>query len=158
MEGKAKPLAGSVSELKKSIGNLLLKANSDILDLQRVYIRVKDGAILSKKEEEKEKALVEKKKAIEDGIKSLEERSEYVKQENLEKFLKMMKTTVETADQLLSMKSEVGDDIIEDSVKGIQQEAKASLDEIQVIEEEIEKEIRGLSTTFSSLSGPLITV
>ena len=157
MSGKAKPLTGSVKDLKKSIGNLVMNTNSDILALQKGYSKVKDGGTLSKSEEEIEKSLVVKKEALGEAIKSLEARAEYVKEECLEKFLKMMTTTAETADTLLCRKSEASD-ITEEEIKKVQHQAKASVDEIEVLEEEIAKEIEGLSFSLSQLSGAPVNI
>ena len=152
MSGKATPLTGSVKDLKKTIGKLVINANADILCLQKGYSKLKDGGTLSKSEEEIEKSLVLKKEALVEAIKSLEARAEYVKEECLDKFLKMMKTTSETAATLLSRKSEATD-VTEEEVKKVQHQAKASIEEIEVIEEEIASEIKGLATTLSKLSG-----
>ena len=39
----AKPLTGSVNELKKSIGKIVVRANSGILDLQKGYLKMKEN-------------------------------------------------------------------------------------------------------------------
>ena len=117
---------------------------------------MKDGGSLSKSESEKEKSLSEKKAGLEDGIKSLEEKEEYVKKEKFEKYIKLMKTTVESANTVLTKKEEASD-VTEEAVVTVIGEAKSFVAEIKAIEEAHEKDIIGLSATFTSLStaGPV---
>ena len=49
-------------KLKKSIGKIILKINTEILDLQGEYYKQKEGDTLSKKGELLEKSVTEKKK------------------------------------------------------------------------------------------------
>ena len=50
-----KPLSGSSNDLKKSIGRVVLLTNTDILELQTAYKKVKQGGSLTKIETEKER-------------------------------------------------------------------------------------------------------
>ena len=84
----ANPLKGSANDLKKSIGQIVIQADSDILELQKGYQKAKnEGSSLSKLDLEREKSLKEKKSALEDGIKNLEAKTDYVVKEKLEKVL-----------------------------------------------------------------------
>ena len=47
----------SLAEVKKQTGNLVVKANEDILELQKCYRKVKPGGNLSKQGESIEAAL-----------------------------------------------------------------------------------------------------
>jgi hypothetical protein len=149
MSGK---YSGSVKDLKKKIGHLVVRANSDILDLDVGYKRIKEGGELTKKEKEAEESLIEKKTGLEDAVKSLEGRTGYIREEKLEKFVKMMKTTIETAGKLLERKEET-EVLDEAKVKETQAEAKSSVEEIELLEREIEEEKIGLSGNLSRLCG-----
>ena len=59
-----------------------------------------------------QKALEAKKEGLSDAIKTLEDKPTYVKDENLEKYRMMMKTTVETVNILLSRKSDATEVIV----------------------------------------------
>ena len=72
MSGTNNPLSGSENKIKKSIGHIVLKANLDILDLQKGYKKLKDGGSLSMWEIEKEKSLKEKMDGLKAGIDNLE--------------------------------------------------------------------------------------
>ena len=56
----------SSSELKKTVGRIILGINNDILELQGEYKAIQDGKQPSKKCEKLEKSVMEKKKALED--------------------------------------------------------------------------------------------
>ena len=158
MSGAAKPLTGSLNQLKKNIGNLIFSASTEIIELQKGYKKGKGRENLSKLDLEREKSRIEKKEALEDAVKTLESKPNYLKDENLEKFILMMKTTVETAESILARKNDISD-TLDDVVKEVQSEAKASVEEIELLEEETLKEINVLSSTLSSLSGrPPVTV
>ena len=47
--GNPEPLTGSGNQLKKSIGRIIIRINSEILDLQQEYKKVKEGTALSTK-------------------------------------------------------------------------------------------------------------
>ena len=150
MSGAAKPLTGSLNQLKKNIGNLIFSASTEIIELQKVYKKGKGRENLSKLDLEREKSRIEKKEALKDAVKTLESKPNYLKDENLEKFILMMKTTVETAESILARKNDISD-TLDDVVKEVQSEAKASVEEIELLEEETLKEINVLSSTLSSL-------
>ena len=57
-------MVGSVKELKRRIGNLVVAANADIIELNTGYRRVKDGGVLFKKEQDAEKSLIEIKQKL----------------------------------------------------------------------------------------------
>jgi hypothetical protein len=64
----------SSNQLKKSIGRIVISINSELLELQQEFLKVKSGANVSKKGELLEKSVSEKKKALEDALHSLETR------------------------------------------------------------------------------------
>ena len=147
--GNSSHLEGSVKELKKRVGNLVVAANSDIIELNIAYRRVKDGGELSKREQEIEKSLIEKKSGLNEAWRSLEANPDYVVTENLQNFVK---TTVETAGKLLE--KETSEVIIDEGlVKQVQLEAKDSVDEIEVRDEQFGRDIQVLSSTLSKLEG-----
>ena len=153
-----KPLSGSTNDLKKSIGQLVFRANSDVLALQKGYKKVKEGGSLNKIEMEKETSLKETVAGLTEGIKDLELKPDYVAKENLQKHLVLMKTTVQTANIVLGKKEEAASDVNEESIGIIIEEAKTCLHEIEIIEELLEKDIMNMSKIFSTLAGPVVTM
>ena len=151
--GDSNPLVGSVKELKRRIGNLVVAANADIIELNTGYRRVKDGGELFKKEQDAEKSLIEKKAGLDEALRNLETNPDYVTTENLQKFVRMMKTTVETTEKLLAGKDASSEAIDEGVVKKVQLEAKDSVDEIEVRDEQFGRDIQELSSTLSKLTG-----
>ena len=111
-----KPLSGSTNDLKKSIGQLVFRANSDVLALQKGYKKVKEGGSLNKIEIEKETSLKETVAGLTEGIKDLELKPDYVAKENLQKHLVLMKTTVQTANIVLGKKEEAASDVNEECI------------------------------------------
>ena len=87
----------SGNKLKKSIGRIILKINSEILDLQKEYSKIKDGGCLGRKGESLEKTIKDRKEALEKALSELESRPEYVIDEGLEKTVQMLKDNIETA-------------------------------------------------------------
>jgi hypothetical protein len=151
--GDSNPLVGSVKELKRRIGNLVVAANADIIELNTGYRRVKDGGELFKKEQDAEKSLIEKKAGLDEALRNLETNPDYVTTENLQKFVRMMKTTVEMTEKLLAGKDACSEAIDEGVVKKVQLEAKYSVDEIEVRDEQFGRDIQELSSTLSKLTG-----
>ena len=87
MEGD---LSGSANQVKKSIGSIVVSANTDILALLKGFKKVKDGGTLNKSEAQVEKSLLEKKEGLKNAIRNLESRKDFIKEGNLEKSLKLM--------------------------------------------------------------------
>ena len=94
VNGNPVPLSGSSNQLKKSIGRVIIKINSEIIELQKEYKKVKSGGSLSKKGENLEKAVKEKKTALEEALQSFQARKEYVEQENFQKMVDMIKANI----------------------------------------------------------------
>ena len=66
-------------ELKKKAGTLILSINSDILELQQAYCRVKEGGQLSNADADKEKKVSEKKVKLEEIVQKLRKAEKGVK-------------------------------------------------------------------------------
>ena len=79
----------SSTELKKSIGKIVIRINSESIDLLNEYKKVKEGGTLSNKGEVLQKGVIEKKKYLEEALTSLENKLEYVQTENLQKTLQL---------------------------------------------------------------------
>ena len=132
-------------KLKKSIGNIILKINADLLDLQAEYLKVKEGGNLSRKGEKLEKTVTERKDALHKALLELENRPEYIEQENMEKTVKMIKDNVATADTVLNKVSEVS----VSTVQSAQKEATEALAEIDSMEKDNNTVISGLINNIS---------
>ena len=127
-------MSGSPGDLKKSIGKLVLSANSDILELQKSYKKSNDGdGKVPKSVSEREEKLGEKKAGLEDGIKSLSQRPDYIKKEKFERYIRMMETTVESAKIVLA--KEADKNVNEDKLDEMNKEAKACIKEVELFDE-----------------------
>ena len=91
----------TIDGLKSRIGALIIDANSEILQLQDGFKRVQTGGSLNKQELVRESALKTK-------IKDLEENTSALKLEaqkgnvDIEKYLKLINTTIVSADIILT--------------------------------------------------------
>ena len=143
------PLSGSSNQLKKSIGRVIIKINSEIIELQKEYKKVKSGGSLSKKGETLEKSVKEKKDALEAALQSFETRKEYVEQENFKKMVDMIKVNIATAAKVLE---EGSDEVPETEVTDAQKQASEAIEEIEQIEAMIADEMSRLTANLSSLA------
>ena len=135
-----------ISELVKSLSQVVLKTNSDILDLAKTYSKSE-----AKKDDVKEKVIEKEVKTLEDAIKSLEAGTtgtEYVS----ERFVSSLKNTVQAAKNMLEKKSEPEEEIHKAEERS--NEIKASVDE--VIEKD-KKAAHELKVFSDSLAGCLDT-
>ena len=130
----------TANTLKKSIGKIIININSEILELLEEKKKVKDDVTLSKKGVDKENAVRKKKEALEDAIKGLEERPDYVAQEKMEKFVDMIKENIATAGK----ESEESDTLQIEAV-GAQKTATATVETIEQNEKAAEEEMRTLA-------------
>ena len=134
----------TANTLKKSIGKIIININSEILELLEEKKKVKDDVTLSKKGVDKENAVRKKKEALEDAIKGLEERPDYVAQEKMEKFVDMIKENIATAGKALSNSGEESDTLQIEAV-GAQKTATATVETIEQNEKAAEEEMRTLA-------------
>jgi hypothetical protein len=148
-----KPLSGSTNDLKKSIGRVVLLTNTDIIELHTAYKKVKEGGTLTKSETERERVFKDRVKGLEEGLARLLKKPEMVKQDKFERYVSMMKTTVESAKKMLSDKGET-EAIAEESIKEVKKEAKNCVEEIELFEKELEVDILGLNKTLEYLVRP----
>ena len=146
-----KPLSGSSNDLKKSIGRVVLLTNTDILELHKAYKKVKEGGTLTRSETERERVFKDRVQGLEEGLASLLKKPDMVKQDKFERYVSMMKTTVESAKKMMSDKGET-EAVTEESIEEVKKEAKNCVEEIELIEKELEVEILGLNETLSSFS------
>ena len=97
-----------MTELKKSIGKLIIKLSSEVLELlEEKRKHKKDKGDLSSKGQDLKRSIAEKKKALEDTLKDLEARTDYISEEKLEKYIRMMKVNIGTAKQVLEADSDI---------------------------------------------------
>ena len=145
------PLTGSSNQLKKSVGNLIIKINSEILELQQEYRKVKAGASLSKKGTDLENAVKEKKKALEEALECMEGRRDYIIQETMEKTVQMVKDNIATASKVLDNPSDENE-VSESDVNSAKDKAAEAIEEIEAIEEQVEEDMRRITLNLSSLA------
>ena len=156
MSGKENvPFSGTTgNQLKKSVGKIIIKINSEILELLIEYRKVKPGVALSPKGVSLELAIKGKQEALEEGVKGLEKRPEFVISEKMEKTVKMIKENVDTAKKVLMEGSE-GDQIPESEISTAKNEAVEAVKEMEEIEKEVEAEMKSLTANLSSLAPTL---
>ena len=146
------PISGGTgTSLKKSIGRIIMQLNSEILELLEEYKKVKTDVPLSRKGKALEEAVKNKKDALKDALDSLEKRAGYVNQENLEKFIDMIKVNIVTAEKALTEGSDKGEEV-ENEATGARQTAEEAIEEIEVMEDMVQEEMRNVTNNLSSLA------
>ena len=140
MGSNPEPISGGSNQLKKSLGRITIKINSEILELQPEQRKVKTGVPLSKKGEDLLKAIKEKKDALEDTLKYMEGRAGFIGEEGLEKTFQLVKDNIMTAGKVLESPSE--DEVVTESeVINAQQKASETIEEIVAIEVQASEEM-----------------
>ena len=125
----------SSAQLKKYAGNLVLNVNNDILELQKIYARIKDGDFiqLTDSDRAKEKKIEENKILLENPVSKLDSMKEYVQEEKLEKILKMMKTTIQSTNTVFDQKANINISAV-NIVKEMKDEAETFITDIEISE------------------------
>ena len=141
-----------MTELKKSIGKLIIKLSSEVLELlEEKRKHKKDKGDLSSKGQDLKRSIAEKKKALEDTLKDLEARTDYISEEKLEKYIRMIKVNIDTAKQVLEADSDI-DKIKESDIIKAKKEALETVEEIKVAEEKAAAEVDRLTSALSKLA------
>ena len=138
----------SATKLKKSVGKIILKINSEILELQSEYKKSKDGTEKTKKADTLEKSVKEKKDALEKTLKELENRPNYVQEENMQKTVQMIRNNIETASAVLGGDTEISESDVQSAEKAVND----VLAEIENCEQLNESVIGGLVDTIATLT------
>ena len=99
------PITGTSNQLKKSIGRLVIKINSEILDFVHEKRKIKPDVPLSAKGNKLKETIKEKKEALEEALKDLEGKPDYIIQERMEKTVKIVKENIATANKALDVES-----------------------------------------------------
>ena len=137
----------SSTELKKSIGKIVIRINSESIDLLNEYKKVKEGGTLSNKGEVLQKGVIEKKKYLEEALTSLENKLDYVQTENLQKTLQLIKDSIETAETVLERS-----DINVKKIETANQDAQTMIDNMEIEESQARLELESLTKNLSSLN------
>ena len=149
-KGKTSPSSAKATELKKNIGRVIVKINSEVLDLIVEYRKIKHNGEFSDAGKNLEESVKKKKINLENTLAKLELRAEFIKQEKMEKFIKMVKTNIETAGRVLDIKDCENETLVED-VQNSSKEIKEILEEINQAEEDLVNEIDRLSANLSTM-------
>ena len=115
----------SAIELKKNIGKTVIKLNSDILELLHIF---KKGKSSSDKDLALETRVKNSKNSLKETVLKLESQPDYIKSEGLTKLIKLMSTSIETADTLFETNKGY-EEISEEEVKATQDLAKKSIED-----------------------------
>ena len=139
----------STLELKRKVGDLVISLNSDVLELQKIFSKVKDGdySQLSSSELLKKSKVEEHKTILEKGVKQLESTPEYVKEEKLEKFIKMMKVTIDNVNMVFTLKA----DIALQSVTETRDEAATLVDLLEKAEKQKISDVKNITNILSEV-------
>ena len=142
----------SSKELKKNIGKVVIQMNNDMMVLQKVYkkVRSSEEKKLSTKDADIESRVIKSRDKLKETITALENQPSQVAAEGLEKFLKLMKTTMETAEILIDSK-EGYKSLSEDEMLKTKETAQSTLTEVMRKEQKVVKEFDDLSKTLSTL-------
>ena len=142
---------GTSNQLKKSIGKIIIDLNSEILELQAEYKKVKPGTSLSTKGVKIEKAVKDKKAALEEAVKGLEARQDFVIKEKMEKTTAMIKDNIATANKVLDGVRK-GEEVSESEIADAKKEALEAVEEVDNMEKQAEEEMLVLTANLSSLA------
>ena len=132
------------SQLKKSIGNLILNINSDILELQKECKKNVEPNSVKKKETELEEAVINRRKVLQDIVEDSGGKPEYVKKEELVKTVRMMKTSIDTASKVLEYNAKK-EEVITSEIELVSKEASEAVE--QIIQSEKKEEEDNISRT-----------
>ena len=137
--------------MKKSIGRLIVKLNSEILEFLPEQKKVTNEVQLSSKGVVIRDSIKVKKDALEEALSGLEARRDYIIQESLEKFVKMIKCNITTAQKLLETETD-SVDVNEMEITNAKEEAYKTVDEVLKNEDLAEVEMRKLTSTLANLA------
>ena len=129
------------SQLKKTIGKLILNINSDILELQKEYKKNVEPDSVKKKESELEEAVIDRKRVLQDIVDDLGGKPEYVKKEDLVKTVQMMKTSIDTASKVLEYNTKK-EEVIASEIELVSNEASEAVEQIMQSEKKEEEDIK----------------
>ena len=129
------------SQLKKTIGKLILNINSDILELQKEYKKNVEPESVKKKESELEEAVIDRKRVLQDIVDDLGGKPEYVKKEDLVKTVQMMKTSIDTASKVLEYNTKK-EEVIASEIELVSNEASEAVEQIMQSEKKDEEDIK----------------
>ena len=142
---------GTSNDLKKSIGRLIVKINSEILEFLPEQKKVTKDVLLSTKGASLQASIQIKKEALEDALTGLEARPDYLNQQNV-KFVKMIKDNIATAGKVLEPVTPESVIVDVGEVNKAKEEASKTVDEVQKEEELAEAEMRKLTSTLAALA------
>ena len=143
-------VSSTSNNVKKGCGKIIISINSELLELMSEYKKVKSGGQLSTKGTQLEKSIKQKKEALEEGLKGLDDKPDYVKSEKLEKTVKMLKCNISTANKVLAGGC-VGEEVSENDLTDAKKEAQETVEEIEGVEKQVELEMKALLSKFTSL-------
>ena len=143
-------VSSTSNNVKKGCGKIIISINSELLELMSEYKKVKSGGQLSTKGTQLEKSIKQKKEALEEGLKGLDDKPDYVKSEKLEKTVKMLKCNISTANKVLAGGCD-GEEVSENDLTDAKKEAQETVEEIEGVEKQVELEMKALLSKFTSL-------
>ena len=132
------------NQLKKSVGKTVIALSDEILELQQEYKGTKDGGKLSIKGEKLKKAVEEKKNALKETLSKLEEKPEFIVEENLSKTVQLIKDNIETVERVLK------ESIVDQSeVEAVRTSAVESIKKLDEKDNKVQVDVESLAKTLS---------
>ena len=125
---------------KKRVGGAIFQLISDVLALQKGYKKLKDGMNLSAVEVKLEQSVSDGVLVLEKELTVLEENEKYVKENSLEKYLVMLKTSIDTAHNVLDVKHFATETLR--TLENMKKEAKLCLD---VLKSDVENSLNNMN-------------
>ena len=142
-----------MDEFRKRLGQMIMSLNTDILILQKGYKSLKDSnADQSRKEatkkstEETEKRVKEKKGKLENARTYLTNNPSMMESNKKDKYLKLLNTTIETAEKCLELKSNTDEDlesVLDKTVTEVQETIREDNEEDRSLED-ITNQLEGI--------------
>ena len=123
-----------MSELKKGIGKLIIKLNSEVLEL----IEEKKAAEPTLKGVELLKSVGDIKNALQAVLGDLENKPDLVRKEKTETYVKMIKDNITTASTVLEVKSDNVGKIDTAAIVTAKKDASDTVFEVEQVEKETE--------------------
>ena len=118
----------SIIDIRKNVGKVVIEINEDMIMLQRAYKLVKpQGKKLEGKDAVIENKVIESSENLKSTLQNIKDRADFACSEELRKVVKLISTTLETAQILLGSKGY--ENVSENDLKNAKEDARLVLDE-----------------------------
>ena len=141
----------TAKSVTKVVGKIVLKLNSDLLDLIKEYKNAKEEVPLSVKGVQLQESIDKQKKELEEILKNFEDGPDFLDEQKSTKTLAMIKMNIDTANKVLESNGPLEGKEAMDKFQGsIEESRQGALNVMKEVEEEekiAEENIKELLTT-----------